>query len=282
MASITGLSAAVSTSKDKIFLTKAILTCSCSYTSINSNNIDSDPSKPKNAPTNETDTATTYDGEDYGAITSSYRWTFNGNSASSINNDDYTISGLTQKSKNSIICKLTVSATQIYRSVSQKWKAKLVQTRGAVGEYEWIKDGDPVYGIKQNISLVFSSGENEKTVNIDVYTRPGLFLDYNFTADTIIESQEGLTAQKVSNWIDHCNAYNHWYNQTDTDAIDEESICHVNTNDIITAAWYNACVDAIQTAGGTPPLKVIGGASGTIITASVINALGTAISKDDS
>lgn len=281
MASITGLSATVSTSKDKIFLTKAILTCSFSYRNINSGNIDSDPSKPTEAPVDPDETVATV-GKKYGEITLSSSWTFNGSKVSPINGNDFIISGLTQKSKNSITCKLTISATQKCESISQKWKASPAQTRGAVGEYEWIKDGDPD-STESNVSLDFSNSENEITKDIDVWTRPGTFSDYNFTANTIIESSAGLTKTKVDNWIAHCNAFNNWYNQPSI-AANESNIgatCAISAGDLITAKWYNACVDACADAT-KKPAKVTGGPTGTIITPSVFSNLGAAISKDDS
>lgn len=112
------------------------------------------------------------------------------------------------------------------------------------------------------------------THNLVVYTRPGAFSEYGFSVDTIIESSDGLTAEKVSHWVAHCNTAAHWYNQN---SLDTANSCAVSTGDYITATWYNSCVDAMPCG---KPSKVIANVS--IITADVINVLGTGISIDDS
>ena len=123
-----------------------------------------------------------------------------------------------------------------------------------------------------NISATASSEE------ITIYTRPGIFTDYNFSQNVIIQSSEGLTATKVSNWITHCNNFAHWYNQNNIDTAGIE--CEVSSNDIITATWYNACVDACADST-MKPSYVTGGLNGTIITPQIFANLGAAISKDD-
>lgn len=121
-----------------------------------------------------------------------------------------------------------------------------------------------------------------ETVSISVYTRPGRFTDYNFAADTTIESKpDGLTAEKVDKWITHCNAFNNWFNQPSSsrDESDVGPNCKVSRGDYITASWYNECVEAIADQLKRPD-KVTGGSEGTIITTNVFKTLGDAISTD--
>ena len=53
------------------------------------------------------------------------------------------------------------------------------------------------------------------TTYAQVYTPPTAFTDYNFNKDTIIQSSEGLSATKVSNWCDHAGKYLSWRDQKD-------------------------------------------------------------------
>ena len=112
--------------------------------------------------------------------------------------------------------------------------------------------------------------------SINVWTRPGAFTDFNFSANIIIQSSEGLTVTKVNNWIAHCNKFNHWWTQSDTDSAGTE--CQATSNGLITASWYNACRLACADSN-TRPAAVTGGPNGTIISMSVLAALGAAISK---
>lgn len=145
----------------------------------------------------------------------------------------------------------------------------------------WKNTGIPQYS-KGNPTSTSTTNTITGTAedSIIVYTRPGSFTDYNFSADTIIQSPDGLTATKVGNWINHCNKYAHWYNQDAEDVT--TATCSATSGSIITAKWYNACANAIPTEGTGPAVaNVTGGVNGTIITADIINALGAAISKGD-
>lgn len=208
------------------------------------------------------------------------------------------ISGLNYGSKNSISAKLKVNCKKTSQSqyCTKEWDEGSVYTRPSTeisweevmanpltqptpydsepyAEYgDWIDYGDPV--------ITLDAAEAEKITNtVYARTRPGIFSSYDFSSGTIIESSNGLTSEKVSDWISHCNKFAHWYNQNDTDTAGTS--CQATANGLITAGWYNACVDACADST-TRPAKVTGGSTGTIITPSVFSNLGKAISKDDS
>ena len=205
------------------------------------------------------------------------------------------ISGLNYGSKNSISAKLKVNCKKTSQSqyCTKEWDEGSIYTRPSTeisweevianpltqptpydsepyAEYgDWINYGDPV--------ITLGAAEAEKSTNtVYVRTRPGVFSRYDFSSGTIIESSDGLTAEKVSDWISHCNKFAHWYNQNDTDVTNSQ--CQATTGEIITANWYNACRNVCADEN-TRPAQI---SSGAIITASSIEALGTAISKGDS
>lgn len=205
-----------------------------------------------------------------------------------------TVTGLNAGSANTITATATVSGRQTIithtRSDSREWNPgwydpKPTPQVGKPGDdnYEPATPGvwhDGYWGPwllgTEYTSSSASTITTQKTSNsITVYTRPGIFSDYGFSIDTIICSSAGLTAKKVENWVTHCNNLSHWYNQNTINTADG---CIVSSGDLITADWYNTCVAAMPI---NKPPTVIGGATGTIITADIINLLGTGISKGD-
>lgn len=195
---------------------------------------------------------------------------------------------LTRKSQNAISTQVEVTCTTV--TWPQKQSRNVTQKNYEIWEnHERVEDYyyDPSYDSWPSTwSDNGSSTETKPTCSetatsesINIWTRPGLFTDFNFSQDTIIQSSAGLTAEKVDNWINHCNAYAHWYNQNNTNVT--SVACKVSTNDLITADWYNACVDACVDPL-TKPSYVTGGPNGTIITTEIFAALSAAISKDDS
>ena len=105
------------------------------------------------------------------------------------------------------------------------------------------------------------------TTYTQVYTPPTVFTDYNFSSDTIIQSSEGLSASKVSNWCTHAGKYLSWRDQKDKYGTVN---CNVSSGDLITAEWYNKCAAAVDST-----LRVD---TGDLITTDAFIKLGAAIS----
>ena len=281
MASITISSCMISVpvaQRDNVFTASANINYSCSATLTQSQSTESTYSK------------TTYS---YSEL--SYAWVIGSVNASGASGS-LLVSGLTPKSSNTISGSVTVSCTETVTSYSREdvyvdgdpiydLNNPILGEPDEYGNAEII--GYPILGYEQVWAgytdwSVTSTSTNtisaSSSTSTTVYTRPGIFTEYNFTADTIIESADGLTATKVSHWIDHCNAFAHWYNQNDTNVT--TSACGATTGDVITAAWYNACVAACPDVT-TRPAAVTGGIDGTILSASIFSSLGAAISKGD-
>lgn len=141
---------------------------------------------------------------------------------------------------------------------------------------------EPYY--KEN-STTISDIENEvgkrsvsKTVEITVYTSPGSFTDYNFSKDIIIQSNEGLSATKVSKWCTHAGKYLSWRDQDDR-YDDANSLKVINyfgeEKPIIRAAWYNDCAKLV---GCTTRVSNKHNQADSLITAQIFKDLGAAIS----
>ena len=224
-----------------------------------------------------------------------YNWTFTpeGTATGASGSVEY-ITGLTKGAKNTLKGKVKVTCTKYTQKQtrSKTWYEGYTLERASV-EDDWGEpqyyDTEPYssYGAWSNsgtaTSTTGAAEATKDTETIDVWTRPGTFTEYNgFSGGptgTIIQSSSGLTVGKVANWCTHCNKFAHWYNQNDTDTAG--SSCQATANGLITAGWYNACVDACADST-TRPAKVTGGPTGTIITPSVFSNLGAAISKEDS
>ena len=232
----------------------------------------------------------------------SYSWTFSPSGSASNATGSTIISNLSPKNSQQIYGILSASGTETIttwtRVDTREWiesgylDERIVPDTGHGNpgdeDYEppdviqvWVDTShwsDPIAGTPSSSTTTNTVTGTATSNNITVYTRPGIFTEYNFTADTIIESADGLTATKVSHWIDHCNAFAHWYNQNGTNVT--TSACGATTGDVITAAWYNACIAACPDVT-TRPAAVTGGIDGTILSASIFSSLGAAISKDD-
>lgn len=299
--------------RDTIFTTKAKISYSASATLP-----DTEYSTPVEGTATETDWGEYGGGEndlsyvyweDYTQVktrtkytysTLKYEWTFTvngstegGSAVGSSGSKEY-VTGLNKGELNTITGKVKVTCTETATpqsasrswtewwewerdSVEDDWPTYPTDSGGGPGDYgSWV-DGTPGTG---------QTGKCEATKTtsaVNVWTRPGAFTEYDgFSGGptgTIIQSSSGLTVGKVANWCTHCNKFAHWYNQNSTDKAG--SSCQATANGLITAGWYNACVDACADET-TKPAKVTGGPTGTIITPSVFINLGKAISKEDS
>ena len=286
-----------------VYLTQAIIHYSCSA-EWSGTDTTSDPGVPN------TVTGTSYTSHWRVYSTNfTYAWTIGGSTFTG-NNTDATVTGLIQGVKNSISGSVIVKSSYIpySQAYSRSWidtsyyspnpdaNGKVPGDEGYAGTLvpdgyytAWVASGSAQAGTAIEVSSTSTACEA-----IDVWTRPGIFTEYdNFSGGptgTIIQSASGLTVGKVANWCTHCNKFAHWYNQNNTDTAG--SSCQATANGLITAGWYNACIDSISGLTSieknnyvddedAPGYKVHGGATGTIITVSIINLLGTLISKDD-
>ena len=192
----------------------------------------------------------------------SYSWTFEP-SGGSTSDSSRTFTGLTIGSANTLTAKATATCT---KTVSTKTEDP------ETGESSW-----------SSSSSTYTIGTDSDSIT--VYTRPGLFTDYNFTENTIIQSSAGLTAQKVENWCKHCGKYLSWKQQQNNYNIALTSTYKRNSGDIITAEWYNDCgiiCGLIDNNNSNDVNRVSNDQSknNSLITAEVIKKLGTAISKE--
>ena len=161
-------------------------------------------------------------------------------------------------------------------------------------KYDWITpapDYIPKYDIvskTEEITLGYDTSEITTEVFDTVYTRPGIFSDYNFIKDvTIITSKEdGLSVERVDRWCNHCGKYLSWKEQEDKYSaadfckiiVEEDSL-----SPFISAEWYNQCgelcglidknnPDDLNRVSNNPNKK------NSLITAEVFIKLGKAIS----
>ena len=193
----------------------------------------------------------------------SYSWSFSPAGSASGASGTTTVTGLTQGNENSVSGRVTASCVETVTHHSRTCSPIYDNEGNKIGVSSWTESS---YNTTNNLQASLS------TSAIKVYTKPGSFTEYNFSKEQTIESPEGLTATKVSRWVEHCNKCAHWYNQNNTDTANN---CKVSSGEVISAAWYNRCVAAIP---NNKPATVTGGLNGTIITADIINALGRAIS----
>ena len=202
------------------------------------------------ASADRTDYETYYVIHRYSSFT--FNWNYRGSSVLTSLSGNCIISGLNKASSNTVYLSLTISYWDDYEYISREDGSIILKGGG------------------QRTTQPYQSNE------LTVWTRPGKFDKYNFSKDTIIQSSNGLTAAKVSDWITHCNNFSHWYNQSSQNTT--TSTCQATSGAVITAAWYNACVSAC--ADKSKITTQTATTNQTIITADIIKKLGEAISKD--
>ena len=200
----------------------------------------------------------------------SYSWTFGSTQLSG----NHTFQGLRQGAENTISATLTVTVTEYWETESTKYWEEETEGYGPDGDDE---DDEPdlIKTWVQKSETTYSSGRGTITAtsnqaSITVYTRPGIFTLYNFSEGTIIESLEGLTAEKVAAWCDHCGKYLAWKYQ-DNNKYDDANNCKVSGGEIISATWFNNCASICESS--LSATKDI-----TIISTNIFRSLGEAIS----
>ena len=224
-----------------------------------------------------------------------YAWKFSDGSSSALSSGTHTFTSLSQGASNSIKANVDVSCTEtlVHSWTTYTWVDN--------GDYEdqgkWVEtdkvdaNGKPIKEWKENWVWVsdwdLESESHEKTTTSNlkssgsasatVYTRPGVFSDYNFVNNVnAIESSEGLTVKKVSNWCTHCGKFLSWSNQSNKYNAAEN--CKVSKGDLITAEWYNKCA---KLCGCSTRVSNDQTKNNSLITAQVFKDLGAAISKND-
>ena len=80
-----------------------------------------------------------------------------------------------------------------------------------------------------------------------------------------------LTQEKITNWITHFQKAYHWYNQNNNN-YDKTDSLQIPNNKIVSASWFNACMDAMRAVGHSEAsTKKVSGANinppGDLITA---------------
>ena len=85
-----------------------------------------------------------------------------------------------------------------------------------------------------------------------------------------------LTTDKINRWINHFQKAYHWYNQNGDNY--STSLLQIPNDKIISANWFNACMDAMRAVGHTEAqtIKVRGAIDnppGDLITADLINQM---------
>ena len=212
-----------------------------------------------------------------------YNWEFNLGTTKNIStsqSDSYTYTVISGTSY-AFSAKLTVSFSvskykqvTIYKYVDKIGQdGKPIPEVDADGNPKVDANGDPIYeqeikGFPQDEEWDSSWSESDtEDISYNIYTPPTAFTDYNFSSGTTIQSKEGLSASKVSNWCTHAGKYLSWRDQDNKYGTVN---CNVSSGDLITAEWYNKCADIVDSSLRVNP--------GDLITADAFIKLGAAIS----
>lgn len=162
---------------------------------------------------------------------------------------------------------LIVSVGQEVNVSAVAWSDYVIKLPEGDEEYYTKQLCDPVYF--SEIAKPDEEPEPPITPDEPEFEHPGTFDLFNFAPNVMIESEDGLTAEKVDRWCDHCEKYLSWVSQTDMAGAADN--CRVNSGDFITASWYNKCADLC----GASHV-----AQNDLITAELFKALGAAISGE--
>ena len=242
---------------------------------------------------------TTGNAQDYHSYTYSnpvYSWTFNPGSGSGKGQSlQYTFTKLNKGQQNTLNASLTVTCTETdyhyYEKFEDKGSYQWVQTGTTtediidpetgevvdteevpVYEYLWVPNWQWVPYESTSIKENYPSGSASSSYI--VYTRPGKFNYYNFVANIdIINSNTGLTADKVRAWCIHAGQYLSWNSQKDqyNDLMGQL----VTAGELITADWFNSCAAGIGIALRVSNNSLL---ENSLIKAEYFETLGNAIS----
>ena len=239
----------------------------------------------------------------YTLNTIEYEWKFQ-DSKSEIRNSqsgtyNYDYKNVSTGEKCDLLAECTISATETDRWYTYHYIWKPVMKEVIVGYEKDENDNFILDENEQQIPIIIevidyyeaildeTTGPHSSTTPVEsitattyaqVYTPPTAFTDYNFSKDTIIQSSEGLSATKVSNWCTHAGKYLSWRDQKDR--YDDANFLKVidyfkEEKPIITAAWYNDCADLV---GCMTEVSNDHSQANSLITAQIFKDLGAAIS----
>ena len=199
-------------------------------------------------------------------------------------------------SENEATIKYSVS-TYTGDSVSYSWNFGSSNQSGSItiniypepeGYYDFSAKCTIKVGTKTETTT--GEGENQKTEiswdydyyyesdSIRIYAHPGSFdmeaSSSSNSSNNIIANV--LTTDKINRWINHFQKAYHWYNQNGNNY--NTSLLQVPNNKIVSAKWFNACMDAMRAVGHTDAqtIKVKGAIDnppGDLITADLINQM---------
>lgn len=202
-----------------------------------------------------------------------YEWTFSDDGTSSASSGTHTFTGLVKGAKNVIYGSVKVTCTQkhftrddVYASVDTgktDKDGKPIKEEKWVGYSEWELTGEP------NTDYPVGEASIEQ---LTIYTHPGTSTVYAGLAFGLT-IQTNLTSGVVAKWVEHCGKWRSWWFQSDQ--YNSANGCNVNSNDVITAGWFNSC---IAMAEASSPI-VRGGATGTIISADLFKQQDELISR---
>lgn len=159
------------------------------------------------------------------------------------------VTDLTEGSENSISITFTVEVPYSIHIYRQRGDKVLVD--------RWVENLS--YSASSTASLPDKNDEDSKPV----WTRPGA---YFFEKHPKYEIEQGdyihekLTASVMDEWGNLLNVTGHWFKQNEQNAKDDPiyiTYCKVQSGDIITANWFNACISLLTKYEGFlgPPLN---------------------------
>lgn len=220
----------------------------------------------------------------YESLTYSWRFSPAAGSLSGASGN-VTISSLSSGTAYNVTGTVTATCTRYTQKQRSKQTGTQISTRKDKESSwgSWVTTWDPLENNWENEggrtpTYNYGTSNPFTTAVVIIYTRPGSFSGFdNIAKDITIQSSSGLSATAVNNWVSHCNKYVHWYNQNGNDTAGNN--CKATSGGLITAAWYNNCVDAIPVANR--PAKIVketGKNYYPTISAATIKALATAVS----
>ena len=202
-----------------------------------------------------------------------YEWTFSPDgSTSSASSGSHQFSGLAKGAENEISATVKVTCTE--KTYSREDDYDYLPT-GAVDDegnaimgWQWV--GYTAWEL-DSVNTEYSVGDASVGPHT-IYTHPGQSTVYSGLAfDQTI--QYNLTSGMVAKWCEHCGKWRSWWFQSNE--YSSANDCQVNSNDVITAGWFNGCT--AKAVASSP--SVSGGPTGTIISADLFKQQDALISR---
>lgn len=178
-----------------------------------------------------------------------YSWSFSPGGSASGTSGTKTVSSLTQGAATTISATLTITCNEYYYT----------REKTEDGYTPWEHQRTREYTLKT------------ETASIVVYTRPGVFSEFDGSKDQLINAV--INSTSAANWNTHCGKYLSWKNQANKYGTVTIAF---PAGQLITATWFNS----LRTACGATETQVpVAVKDVTLITADIFKKLGAAISK---